>query len=446
MAQIAHVTGSHDVETTRVAPTGLEVGTAAVVGIAVVLISWFRMPPSVRGTIWAEDGRNFLGDALLSPPLTTIFRPYDGYLHLVPRLAGEAVAAVVPPLSYPQAMAAISCLVAGAVASLVFVLARPIVPSVVARIGLGLVTALVPALPIEVLGNMANVHWYFLWLAPWLLLYRPRTRRSGWLCGLVALTAALTEAQMIYFVPLVAWRWRDRAYWPVRAGLLLGLAAQVVAYLIAPRSERSGAVADPDDILAGFLVNAVMTVWVGSIEAIADVVARVGWAATLLPVAIIVSCSLVLVLRGRPMQRAAAVTLLAGGLLGWVVPVVLNRRRDFDYSRPEELISTVAVVRYAVVPSMFLLAIVILGLAVLAAKGWPQRVLALVVVGWVVFIAVANFDVFSRRENGPLWSAEVDAGRELCLTSESRSVVYLAVAPHGWGTLPMPCALLRQQD
>ena len=38
---------------------------------------------------------------------------------------------------------------------------------------------LLPLLPNEVLGNEANLHWIFLWLAPWLLLANPRTRWGG---------------------------------------------------------------------------------------------------------------------------------------------------------------------------------------------------------------------------------------------------------------------------
>lgn len=417
-----------------------EASVAAVVGIVVALTSWFRMSPTTRGTIWAEDGRTFIGDALATAG-PTLFRPYDGYLHLVPRLAGEAVTALVPVPSYALAMAALSCLVAAAVAALVYVLARDVVEARGVRAALALVTALVPALPVEVLGNMANIHWYFLWLTPWLLLHRPRGRRSAWFLAAVALVAALTEAQTVYFAPLLLWRWRDRAYWPVRIGLVVGLAAQTLAVLAAPRPERPGEVAEAGDLLAGFAANAVMTVWVGTGEAMAEALDRWGWTAALVPGAIVVACFLLLLVRGTATQRIFALAAAAGAILAWVVPMTVNRRGDLEFLRPDAAFESVPILRYAVVPSMLLLALVVVGLAVLAGRGVSYRVIALVVIAPVIAVAATNLRVEEEhRAGGPLWFAEVTTGREICASTETASVD-LALAPPGWA-LTLPCATL----
>jgi hypothetical protein len=105
----------------------------------------------------------------------------------------------------------VSVLVVGAVGALVFICSRQIVPWLPARISIAALAALIPTAPIEVLGNTANLHWYLLWLTPWLLMARPSSRLASWFFGAVALAIALTEIQVVIFLPLIAWRFRDRA-------------------------------------------------------------------------------------------------------------------------------------------------------------------------------------------------------------------------------------------
>ena len=153
-------------------------------------------------------------------------------------------------------MSALSCAVVGLVGALVVVCSRDVVPWLPARVALGLATALLPALPIEVLGNAANVHWAFLWLAPWLLLAAPRSDREGIGFGVVGLVAALTEIQVAWFLPLALHRWSDRRRWWIRGGVLAGLAAEGVATLVAPRSDQLDGGSTVASVAEGYVVDA----------------------------------------------------------------------------------------------------------------------------------------------------------------------------------------------
>ena len=130
-----------------------------------------------------------------------------------------------------------------------------------ARLALGAVTVLVPAAPIEVSGNAANLHWYFLWLAPWLLMAAPTRWLTGIALGVVALLAGLTEIQVALFVPLVLVEARNRYRLPVVVGLLLGVAAQVVATLTSPRSDPYGSPPNLHDLVEAYPVHVVVPVW-----------------------------------------------------------------------------------------------------------------------------------------------------------------------------------------
>ena len=251
------------------------------VSFATTALAWSRLDPITRRTLWAEDGAVFLTDALYADAFHTLLRPYGGYLHVVPRLVVEVTTIAAAPARYALVVNALACAVAGGVAALVYVCSREVTESRLLRSGLAAITVVVPSLPREVLGNTANLHWFFLWLTPWLLLYRPRSRTGSVLLGLAALAGALTEIQMALFVPLAAWRWRDRHGWPVRLGLLVGVAAQIMTLAHAVRPQPTGTPSDARTIVAGYLVNAVMTLWAGSASAITHVVAEFGWSVPL---------------------------------------------------------------------------------------------------------------------------------------------------------------------
>ena len=169
------------------------------VGAAASVLAWLRLDGRTRGVVWAEDGM-FLQDRLEAGPLISLVDPYGGYLHLVPRAIVE-VAALVPLQDYAVAVTGLCCLTVGAVAGLVHACSRDVVESRAARVVLGLVTVLVPTAAAEVLGNTANLHWFLLWLTPWVLLCRPTSWRQGWALGAVLLAVTLTEIQAVYFAP-----------------------------------------------------------------------------------------------------------------------------------------------------------------------------------------------------------------------------------------------------
>lgn len=416
---------------------------AMAVALTCSLVAWARMTPVARRTIWAEDGRVFLTDAFSAAPFTTLFRPYGGYLHLIPRATAEFIAAVVQPPRYALALSAAACVIAAGVAALVYVCARAVTGSRVLRICLATVTVAVPALPLEVLGNLANVHWFFLWLTPWLLFYQPRSRIGSWGLGLVALVAALTEIQVVLFAPLVAWRWRERHGWPIRAGILAGLAGQGLATVLSTRTPKTDALPSIADHVAGYTVNAVMTIWLGSRASISAAVATYGWSIVALSLLPSLAALVVVWIRGDSTQRLAALVLPAASVVVWSAALVINRS-GYRYWWPalndgKELV----ILRYAVVPSMFVLAALLLALTTF---DWSRSRFA-----WVAFaaalpiglVAVVNaVPAGEGREAGPVWSVEVERARAACLADPSKGAQVLNIAPAGWIT-EVPCQVLE---
>lgn len=219
--------------------------TAVLAGASVT--AWLRLTAVTRGTIWAEDGK-YLNDALVRRGLGDLLRPNGGYLQLVPRVVAALVLALAPVTQFALALTAAACLTAGVCAAVVYVCSSAVTSSTLARAGFASVTVLAPMLPVEVLGNMANIHWFFLWAAPWLLLYSPRTRAGAAALGAFALVGALSEIQVLVALPLVLVDRRNRLKWVVAGGLALGGAAQVATTLLNPRGRFAAPAPSVSDI------------------------------------------------------------------------------------------------------------------------------------------------------------------------------------------------------
>ncbi len=79
------------------------------------------------------------------------------------------------------------------------------------RLVLAAVPVVLPLAPVEISGNVANLHWYAMALVPWLFSYRARTWWGSGVVALLTLAATLTELQTVLFLPLLALAW-----WPAR--------------------------------------------------------------------------------------------------------------------------------------------------------------------------------------------------------------------------------------
>ncbi|WP_353828821.1 hypothetical protein [Agromyces sp. SYSU T0242] len=430
-------------------PTGSRAARApawvwpVVLAVLGALVSWFRIEPAARATLWAEDGTFFLGDVLTGDPTGLLLAPYQGYLHLLPRAIAGIVVAAVPVDGYAIAMTVASCLVVGAVAATVFACAREVVAWLPARVTLGALTFLAPGAGFEVLGNTANLHWYALWLAPWLLLATPRGRSGAVLLGLVGLVAALTEIQMLLFLPLLAWRVRDRNRWIVGAGVVIGSILQVAAFLLSPRTAGTGAVPPLLSTVQGYLYQAPMGATFPSRQWKALWVLELGWwGAALVAIPFLLALGWVL-WRGLTVERLAGAALAVGSVVTWSAAYMLNTTPDFFYSIvPVELAVDIHLPRYGVVPALYLLAIVVLAASVAWRAGVLRRTAVVVLAGvLVVTIASALVPQPSPRGEGPEWADGVGAARTACATSEDPGLATIAIAPEGW-VVEVPCERL----
>jgi hypothetical protein len=316
-----------------------------------------------------------------------------------------------------------------------------VVDHVSARLALGAVTVLVPAAPIEISGNAANLHWYYLWLAPWLLLAAPTRWLSGITLGVVALLAGLTEIQVALFVPLVLFEARNRYRLPVVAGLLLGVAAQVVATLTSPRSDPYGEPPNLHDLVEAYPVHVVVPAWLPKFHGI-RATAFDTWPMVLLACLPFVVLAVVLVAttavrlhRRRPDARRDLV-IVAFCLVGAVVPFVAGYWLN-HVAQPGTVtlhrLGKQPPLRYGLVSTMFLLAT-----AVVAADRLPSRirwrqVLTPALALAVAALCVAHLDVGrTYRSHGPTWREGYERASASCRNGASFGAIYFAPKSQFW--------------
>jgi len=401
---------------------------SAVLGAAASVLAWFRLDGHTRGVVWAEDA-GFLENRLDAGPVLSLFDPYQGYLHVLPRAVVE-VAALLPLRDYAVGVTGLCCLVAGAVAGLVHHCSRDVVRSRPARIGVALVTVLLPTLASEVLGNTGNLHWFLLWLTPWVLLCRPRSAREGWTLGAVLLVVGLSEIQAAMFGPLLLVGLRDRRRRPMAAVFVLGIAAQVVTLLATGRSAASADEGTPSllDLVQGYGLHVFLQQWRPATGGVGDLLVDRGWSVVVAASVPFLLVLVALVVSSRTKDdRILTATLLAGAVVPFVAGLVLNFRSFLAFSDfAFDTLAIFAPLRYAVVPAMFVLAAV----AVVADRASRPIGAALLVA--LLALGLWHFDAGpTNRSDERGWVAALDRAADTCRRTGAEEVD-VRTAPDTW--------------
>lgn len=403
----------------------------AVIVVAGASVAFGRMPWDAQRTIWAEDGGIFLNDALNGSGWAGIFSPYEGYLHIVPRLGANLVASFVPVQGYGIAMNYASCLVVSLVALCVFYLSKSVVGNTLIRVCLASLVIFVAPGPLETLANFANVHWYLLWLTPWLLMAQAQSRAGRFGLFALSLLVSLTEILSLLFVPLFLYDLRNRSKWFARTGLLLGLLSQVLTTLSFPRSPSSGYPVNLLSVLEGWFLNSSSALMFGNSVTIAGLIQAYG------PLPIVCAAIPFLVVfifimwKGNSVHRLVAAVMVLASFGTWAATQVVNPQSFFDYSTFTNADwDRFFLSRYSTAPSTFLLALLPLAAAVLAPLS--RAAAAAILGGFLVLQLVFFFPTVVARTGGPVWSDGVNAGRAACQQDPGLAEAGVQIAPKGW--------------
>ena len=409
-------------------------------------VAWLRLPFPATGTAWAEDAWVFLAGSVDGEG---VFTPYQGYLHVVPRLISDLVTAVVPLAGWATAMAAASCIVVGLVGAGLYLCSGAVLTHRPIRVALAFLPALVPLAGVEMLGNAANLHTYLLFLLPWLLLARIDTWPRAVAAAVAGFLIGTTEIQALLFLPLALVGVRNPKRLPLLGAVALAALAQVVITLTTPRVPDEHEANTIADSAYSYAFQTLGGSWTTRGAALGEAVHQHGLLLVVAPGAFALLALLVwaaVVAQNR--ARIMLVALGAAGVLLWFAAVWVNPGPQFTYSEfTAETFANPPLTRYAAVSSLFLFGTALVAVdALLARRSWPTRVAAAVLAAAMLFAAVTNFSLESTmRSYGPVWSDQVTTAETGCRAEPTGTVrITAAPRPDRWFT-DLPCSVVLRR-
>lgn len=430
-------------------------GVGAVV--ALTYVAWLRLPEVARGTIWAEDGAIFLKETVTIGPLLSIGEPYAGYLHTVPRLISGISYLAAPLESYAVLVSFLSCAVVAGISVAVFRLSAALVENRALRLMLAMIPVFVPVGPLEVLGNIANLHWYLLWLVPWLLIHRPTGWSGGGVHFIVTFAAATTEIISVIFLPLALWQaFRRKNYW-APAGLVAGMFCQFLATATKPRYESMPQVdaIEPMSVFYGFGLQAMTSLWETDPRSVASNIVNFGAFGVFVPVSLITCLLIYVLVFGSLKWKLTAAYAFGAAAVCWTAAVVLNVSPEMDFANftKDDWLSKFTFFRYAAAPSMFLLVLVPAAWGVAIERSGSVRnrsgtvrnkgsLLAPALM--LIFLSVNYFPELPRRQTGPVWGNAVAVAHERCVDNPALQEAGIPLAPENWYVV-LPCHVIMNR-
>ncbi len=185
---------------------------AALAGFSIDL--WWS-GTGITSRVWAEDGTIFLSTAYRARYVAGLASPYAGYLQVLPRSVA-ALTTAFPLRDAAWVLAASAAAVRVAVSLFVFRASSGHLRSTSVRAMLASSVVLLPVGGLEVLDNIANLHWFLTFAAFWAVLWRPTRRSECALAAVVVMVAVDSDPLTALLLPIVVLRaitlrrWRDQ--------------------------------------------------------------------------------------------------------------------------------------------------------------------------------------------------------------------------------------------
>jgi hypothetical protein len=397
-------------------------------------IAWWRMPITTRSLLWAEDGRVFVADAMRDGGVS-VFAPWAGYMHLVPRSVTWAVTRVVPLEHVPAALTLAACIMLGVLAAYLVDALRGHVPHAGLRLLPWAALVASPLAGVEVNGSIANTHWFLLAavlaasIAPW------ERWPDSLLASAVLVLAIGSDPLALYVAPIVLIRVVGIRARTALVPALAALAATITQLAVVASTELAphDAVGGVGPMVRAYLYRVVVGGAVGTTRATEAYERSSG---TLLAAAAIFVAALIaggLLLRGKGVTALAATgasiaLFVASTLLRWKPVLDPGVNPHWPDSR------------YSVAP-IVLLAIAI---AVLLEGGLNKRRLrvASAVTGaslalLVGFATYGDLHV-TARTGASRWDMNLAAAVVTCAATPAPETIAIPIAPSTW-KITLPC-------
>jgi hypothetical protein len=415
-------------------------------GLAVIgLLGAALLVPLLRQTgtsswraISFEDGSIYTTQALARGPVAVLFRGYNGYVQLPPRLWSLLVP-FVPLRHLPAYLALAGALTVALLAGCVFWTTKGLIDSTPVRALLAALVVLAPVMGWENTANITNTIWTFLAVTPLMLVSLQEGRRATVARSIVVFLAATSTPLVALIVPLaIGWAIyrRTRSSYVVGGAMAAGLVVQAISVLTSenPATAHGGSVAEIRDRVA-FRVFGEIAVgprWASQLW-------LSNWRALEVGSVLVFFVIFALVFPGAGRRaQALASTFVAYGIATFVVPL-WGRGAEIIPGKEGGAMWNLTM-RFSVAPCFLLVSALAMLLASpeRAARSLRVEVTKWVVVAQVLLLMAVNFRTRGFVSGETDWHQQVAAVYEQdCRGKPSNAVVTI---PEGYYPVMATCA------
>lgn len=412
-----------------------------------LLLSW-RSFPTAGNIIWAEDGAIFIPEALNYSLWDMVFHPYAGYALVVPRVLASLVV-TFPAADWAIGIALASIAVRSLLAVFVWHALSGALPSRLARAAISVCVVTIPLGGMEVLNNLANLHWFLLFACFPALLWRPSSWFGVTVQCLVAVAAVLSDPLALVCLPLVVLRslsLREFREHLVSLLFVVAGALQLIVVLSTTRPRSAGLTIR--ETVEAYTVRVGQTAFAG-VE-----IPQWAWEsarnAGLLITVLVIGAVIVGGLLCRGPHRGLIVVTLVGSVTLYGAAIGLS-------STAEVMVPLTGPInvnlggRYAVLAGLLLLTATIAAFWAMLhrARGSGATVMtsiliagAVALTGLYVFAAAQNHG--NRVDPGALlpWPEAIAQGTTQCQQDPALQIAMVPIDPQGWN-LPLWCPVIR---
>ncbi len=404
------------VQRSRSARIGAALASLGAVAAGAGLMLARQQGRPAQDSLIAEDSKIFLPQAL-AHPWGSLFRAYDGYEELAPRLIAEVIAKL-PFRDAAADFAITGAVIASCCAVFIFYACAGHVRTPALRVLVGASVVLLPTALVEIANSGVNSPWYLLFAAFWALVWRPRSAAGAAVAAVICFAAASSNALTALYLPLAAARVialprvREQV---ASVGLVAGGVLQVPAVLTLSRNHQATTLHHA----VAFYAHLVILPAVAGHHLASFLWAQVGLtAATLIAAAVAAAVAGWACLRAGPRARLFVLAALLFGLVLTLVPVFVHGNvanvplsRTALYTRGS---------RYAQTPIMLIDSALIVAVDAYLRRGGFRRervahaTAAVLLVAVLGTLWVSDFRYANWRAIWPPWSLTVARVERSC--------------------------------
>lgn len=409
---------------------------------AVISIIIFLKIPSAFTKIYAEDGAVALQGALDKSFPSDLFAPVGGYSDIILRTAGR-IGTFFPLSTVSIYFFFFNTLLLTFIFAVVYQVSESFLNSKFTRAVLASSLILIPIGSFESIGNVANLHFYFMSACLPIFINRNQTLRNRWGLSIFVFVATASLPLMFFYIPLILFtylqsdaRGKQIRVDRIEISYLLGLIYQMIFIITRAFGERStegiGSIGRVVFLYLDRVVGSAFIPWWGNISSDSAkitpnfVSTQMFLAFRALTATAVLILVVALALKANTRVRKLSAVIIFSGLLYWfTVGLIFS---------PEP--------RYAIFPSFSFILVVLMSLSSITVDKRQSRI-QLFICFLCLITWVGSWNPSLLRVTGPTWTSQLHLAENACSKLGLDEIAIRIIPMNSYWSVVVDCNRLK---